>query len=70
MPLFYSREARMYALVSALGLVCLWLFLGGVGATETGTETGTKTKKHDYPIRRFHVRRADPFIAGVEVPTS
>jgi 4-amino-4-deoxy-L-arabinose transferase-like glycosyltransferase len=30
LPLFYSREARMYALVAALGLASLWLFLRGL----------------------------------------
>lgn len=31
LPLFYSREARMYALVAALSLASLWLFLRGLG---------------------------------------
>lgn len=31
LPLFYSREARMYALVAALSLASLWLFLRGMG---------------------------------------
>src|SRR5581483_8313584 len=30
LPLFYSREVRMYALVSALGLASLWLFLRAI----------------------------------------
>jgi 4-amino-4-deoxy-L-arabinose transferase-like glycosyltransferase len=30
LPLFYSREVRMYALVTVLGLATLWLFLRGV----------------------------------------
>jgi len=30
LPLFYSREVRMYALVTALGLASLWLFLRAI----------------------------------------
>ena len=30
LPVFYSREARMYALVACLGLASLWLFLRGL----------------------------------------
>jgi 4-amino-4-deoxy-L-arabinose transferase-like glycosyltransferase len=30
LPVFYSREARMYALVACLGLAAFWLFLRGL----------------------------------------
>ncbi len=38
LPLFYSREARMYALVAALGLASLWLFLRGLQGPSPASE--------------------------------
>ena len=36
LPVFYSREARMYALVACLGLASLWLFLRGLTPPAAG----------------------------------
>ncbi|MGH2353796.1 MAG: hypothetical protein ACRDJN_19500, partial [Chloroflexota bacterium] len=41
LPLFYSREARMYALVACLALASLWLFLRGLAASRSGPATET-----------------------------
>ncbi|MGH2354311.1 MAG: glycosyltransferase family 39 protein, partial [Chloroflexota bacterium] len=61
LPLFYSREARMYALVACLALASLWLFLRGLAAAHADPGTEPHRCRDGSPLRApAPLRRSSP----------